>query len=335
MDDVDTDARAMPWREANAAMSMTPSQRTMRSIGRPYVGQALLELARDIKLSHTVFAMPFALLAAFLAWPEEWSGIRFALALGLVMISMVSARTAAMLANRVLDSSIDRENPRTAGRALPSGRVTKRDALTVFFGSSVVFFAACAAFGLILDNWWPLTLGPVVLGWICAYPLLKRFSSLCHLYLGSSLAISPLAATIAVNPALLGSAEVWLLAGYVMFWVAGFDVIYALQDVELDKAQGVFSLPSRLGTQRALAVSRAIHAIGFTLLCLMILLDRHRLWPLMGIGAGLVGVLLAIEHLVATKGGARGISLAFFTINGIISCVLGGLGIVSVMAARA
>lgn len=307
----------------------------MRALGRPYVGTLLLELARDIKLSHTLFALPFALLASFLAWPSEWSGARFGIALGLIIVCMVTARTAAMLANRLLDRHIDKENPRTATRAIPSGRVRSRDASMVLVGAAAAFFMACAAFGLLLENWWPLTLSPVVLGWICAYPLLKRYSALCHLYLGSSLALSPVAATIAVQPDLLAGASIWLLAGYVLLWVAGFDVIYALQDVEVDKAQGIFSLPSRLGPQRALKVSRALHGGAFVCLLLLVLVERERTWPWLGIGAGTVALLLVTEHLVIAKGGTRSVQIAFFTLNGVISCVLGSLGIVGVLLSRA
>ncbi|MFO0875216.1 MAG: UbiA-like polyprenyltransferase [Phycisphaerales bacterium] len=312
----------------------------------------LAAVAGDIKLAHSIFALPFALLAAFLAavpppaptapamtgggaraaavaldWP------RFAAQLGLVVVAMVAARTCAMLANRLLDRDIDRENPRTLGRALPSGRLAVSRAVWFLVACAALFMAACAGF-LAFGNAWPLLLGLPVLAWICAYGLLKRFTTLCHVYLGSSLAISPIAATIAIDPAQVGQRTVWLLAGMVLCWVAGFDVIYALQDVDADRGQGLHSLPSRWGVPAAMWASRALHVVAAACLWIAVLGDP-RFGTAMRLAAALVTALLAVEHATVARWGTSRIALAFFTLNGVISCIVGGLGILDVMLGAA
>lgn len=289
-------------------------------------------LAADIKLSHSVFALPFALLAAFLAASHagaiEWS--RFGGQLVLIVLAMVFARTVAMLANRLLDARIDKDNPRTAGRAIPSGRVSPAAAGGALLACAAGFMAICVAFGLFFGNWWPSLLGLPVLAWISAYALFKRFTALCHIYLGSSLAISPLAAALAIEPAALSQPALWLISAMVLCWVAGFDIIYALQDVAVDKAQGLYSIPSRLGEAGALWISRALHVIAAACLVAALLLDA-RLGVLFGLGVVAVAALLIYEHAVIARHGTSKITLAFFTLNGIISCVLGALGIADVV----
>ena len=257
--------------------------------------RAIRLIAADIKLAHSVFAMPFAILAAFMAAApadatapgrSSWihnplhdlsgtiDGRRFVGHLILIVLAMIFARTVAMLANRLLDRDIDRANPRTAQRAIPSGRLSPRAALTALLACAAAFLAVCAAFGLVYQNWWPIALGPLILLWISAYALLKRYTALCHLYLGSSLAISPLAAAMAVDPsALRHQPALYFLSGMVLCWVAGFDIIYALQDVNIDRAQNLHSLPSRIGEKKAMWISRILHLIAVT--CLVILIDTH------------------------------------------------------------
>ncbi len=296
---------------------------------------AAREIAADIKLHHSVFALPFAVLGAFMAAaPAGSAGVqwtRFGGQLALIVVAMVFARTVAMLANRLLDRSIDARNPRTAGRALPSGRLSPAAALTVLAGCTAGFGVVCLAFGAFYDNWWPAWLGGPVLAWLAVYPLLKRFTALCHLYLGASLAMSPPAAAIAVDPgSLAGQPSLWMLAAMVMCWVAGFDIIYALQDVEVDRRDGHFSLPARLGAPAALLVSRCLHALAVACLVAAVLLDR-RLDMLFGAGAAIVTVLLVYEHLTVTRWGSTRMALAFFTLNGIIGCVLGLLGVADIL----
>jgi len=293
-------------------------------------------VAADIKLAHSVFALPFALLAAVMAaapgGAASLDGRRFAGQLVLVVLAMVAARTAAMLANRLLDRTLDARNPRTAGRAIPSGRLSVRAATSWLAASSLAFLAVCAGFGLAFANWWPLILGVPVLAWIAAYGLFKRFTALCHVWLGASLAISPLAAAIAVDPTALGTQPaLWLLAAMVLGWVAGFDVIYALQDVAVDVRDGLHSLPSRLGPDRALLVSRGLHAAAGAALVAAAAIDPRLGW-ITGIAVALVIALLVVEHATVRRWGTTRISLAFFTLNGVISCVLGAAGIADTLA---
>jgi 4-hydroxybenzoate polyprenyltransferase len=312
----------------------------------------LAVIAADIKIAHSVFAMPFALLAAFMALPKtfrpdpqiqalrqhatinefsvgviDWPiAIRELL---LVVLAMICARTVAMLANRLIDAQIDRANPRTAGRALPSGRVSIRAAVLTLITFALAFILVCAGFGWWFDNWWPLTLAIPVLLWISAYGYLKRVTWLCHLYLGSSLAISPIAATIAIDPTAL-ELPVLLLSAMVLCWVAGFDIIYALQDLDADRAQNLYSIPARLGVPVALWISRGLHGAALACLVACWTIDaRMHVW--FGIGVIIVAVLLLCEHLTVSRWGTSRIALAFFTLNGIISCVVGGLGILDVL----
>jgi len=296
---------------------------------------AFRTIAADIKIAHSVFALPFAILAAFMAAAPAgaqsivWS--RFGGQLVLIVLAMVFARTVAMLANRILDRRLDERNPRTASRAIPSGRLTVKAAVAALLFNTLLFMGVCAAFGALYANWWPLILGLPVLAWISAYPLFKRFTSLCHLYLGSSLAISPLAAAIAIDPtSVTRQPAIWLLSGMVFGWVAGFDVIYALQDVDVDREQGNFSLPSRLGIRGALAISRVLHVAAIACLAIASALDE-RFRVLFTIGVVIVAALLVVEHATVARWGTTRIAVAFFALNGVISCVLGILGVVDVL----
>jgi len=295
---------------------------------------ALKIIAADIKIAHSVFALPFAILAAVMAAKPIEASInwnRFSGQLSLIVAAMVLARTVAMLSNRLLDRDVDKENPRTAGRAIPSGKLSVTAAFSALVICAVGFMLVCAGFGLFYENWWPTILGMPVLMWLSAYPLFKRFTSLCHLYLGTSLAISPLAAAIAIDPqALFNQTALWLLAAMVMCWVAGFDIIYALGDVEVDRKQGLSSMPARLGPEKAMWISRLLHL--FSLACLIaILLIDNRLALAFGAGVGLVAILLVCEHLTVARWGTSKLALAFFTLNGIISCILGALGLIDLL----
>jgi len=291
-------------------------------------------IARDIKLSHTVFAMPFALLGAFLA--ARWAGRlptwgEFLL----VVVCMVLARTFAMTVNRWADAGLDASNPRTAGRAVPAGRVSRGAMLGASLVSVAGFVLAAGGFWLIFENPWPVVFSPAVVLVLGTYSYTKRFSWLCHLFLGCTLALSPVAAAIAVEPgALMASSPIWLLSAMVLCWVAGFDVIYALQDVEHDRAAGLFSMPSRLGPERALWVSRALHlgSIALLMACWWIC-------PLLGLfflaAVALTTALLVVEHALVWGSKTNHLNMAFFTVNGVISLLLGAAGIVdAVLATR-
>ena len=292
-------------------------------------------VAGDIKLTHSVFALPFALLGGCMAaaWPTPGTldPRRFLEQALLVVLAMVMARTVAMLSNRIIDRHIDARNPRTADRALPSGRLGVGAARTVLALGALSFLAVCAVFALRHDNGWPLVLGVPVLAWIGAYAWLKRFTVLCHAHLGASLALSPMAAAIAVDPWSLGTqGGPWWIAGVVLCWVAGFDIIYSLQDVAVDRDQALHSAPARLGVPLALGVARVLHVLAAVGLVMTGLVD-DRLGLLWSIGTGIAIVLLVQEHLQVARRGVAGVPTAFFTLNGIISLVLGGFGALDIL----
>lgn len=288
----------------------------------------LSAVARDIKLSHTVFALPFALLATFLAagYAERLPGWDEFL---LIVMCMFFARTFAMMVNRLADAEIDGSNPRTAKRAVASGRLTRRFAFGTVVACGGLFILAAAGFWAMRANLWPVMLSPLVLVYLAVYSYTKRFTWLCHVYLGTALALSPVAAAIAIEPGFLGSPEVWLLAGLVACWVGGFDVIYALQDVEHDQSMGLYSMPSRLGVEPALWISRGLHLTATA--CLLLLwLTSPALGAIFLIACILTIALLALEHALVWRSETNHIDIAFLTVNGVISVLLGAAGIAEV-----
>ena len=290
-------------------------------------------LARDIKLAHSVFALPFALLAAFWAADGYPGHVEIALLVG----CMFFARTWAMLANRYVDRELDAANPRTAGRALPAGRVSARQVRRVMAAAGASFIACAAGFGLADGNWWPALFAVPVLAWLGVYGLFKRFTVFAHFFLGSSLALSPIAAGVAIAPGSLGHPTPWLLAAFVLLWVAGFDIIYALQDIDVDRRDGLHSVPARLGTTAALFTAKFVHLLALVMLMLTQRLTEsfryNRIVPeyeisYFTVGLVIVAVALIVEHRAATRGQ---FSMAFFTANGVISIALGALGIADVL----
>ncbi len=287
-------------------------------------------LAADIKLAHSIFAMPFAILASFMARDSATSWGRFAAQLAIVILCMIFARTWAMLINRLADRRLDADNPRTARRALAAGKVSATFGRAAAIITAIGFIAAAALF-LIFDNPWPIMLSIPVLAWIALYSFTKRFTALCHLFLGGALAASPLAAAIAIRPdALIDTPALYWLAAMVLVWVAGFDIIYALQDIETDQRQELFSIPSRLGPATAITISRLFHAAAFAALIVAAFTDP-RLGLIFAIGITAVGGLLITEHAILARRGKAGLNMAFFTINGIVSCILSAAGIIDIM----
>jgi 4-hydroxybenzoate polyprenyltransferase len=291
----------------------------------------IASLLADIKISHTIFAMPFAILGGFMAGVCSgdiiWSS--FGGQLALIVCCMFFARNVAMLANRIIDRDIDAKNPRTKHRVLASGEVTLRVAKRYYF-INVVLFVFTTFFFVQWENFLPLYLSLPVLIWLSAYPLLKRFTWLCHIYLGISLAISPIAAAIAINPETLLHIPVWLLSGAVLCWVAGFDIIYALQDVECDRRDNLKSIPASLGTRPAMLISQFLHCICVALLFGVSTTETKFGWLFLG-AIILVACLLVYEHLTVKKWGTTKIALTFFTLNGIVSLVLGISGIIDLL----
>ncbi len=310
---------------------------------------AAREIARDIKLSHSVFALPFAALGAVYAAVHAAAGATgatgvtgtmgatsavdwraFAIDAVLVVACMVCARTAAMIANRLVDRELNARNPRTAGRAIHSGRLSVRAAVVGYAIACFGFVGCASIFGVLHGNWWPLMLAVPVLAWLSVYGLFKRFTALCHVWLGASLAISPVAAALAVNPNALATAAPWLMAGMVLCWVAGFDIIYALQDVAIDQHEGLHSMPSKLGVPGAMWVSRVAH-VGALVFLVALWQSVPEFGALFGAAVVLVAALLVVEHATVHKWGTSRIAATFTTVNGAVSLAVGAAGVVSLV----
>ncbi|HEY1628411.1 MAG TPA: 4-hydroxybenzoate octaprenyltransferase [Tepidisphaeraceae bacterium] len=280
--------------------------------------------ARDIKISHTIFAMPWALLATFLA---AGAGPRL-LQLALIVLCMIFARTVAMSSNRLLDAELDAKNSRTANRALPSGKLSRTFYLAILIACGLAFIAATSLFWFVYHNLWPIALSIPVLLFLAAYPLLKRFTQFCHYYLGAALALAPICAWLAIAGHL--AIEPLLMFAAVLLWTAGFDIIYACQDFSSDLQTGVFSIPAKIGIPRALWIARLTHVLSFTAMILLGLYSPQ-LRTLYFLGVAAAGALLIVEHSLVKPTDLSKVGLAFFTVNGIISVLLGSLGIADVL----
>ena len=282
-----------------------------------------------VKLAHSVFALPFAIMSAFLAGRNiEGRGVPYAGQIGLVLICMVAARSVAMTFNRIADAQIDARNPRTASRPLPAARLTFAAAWIMLGLSALTFGAGCLGFFLFYGNTWPILLSGPVLLFLCGYSLTKRFTKWSHYYLGVALALSPAAAWLAVDPSSIGVSLLWIM-GAVIGWVGGFDIIYACQDIEADRREKLFSLPSRVGPRNALWIARASHAVS--LCCLIMVGVSADLGTLYAVGVAAAAVLLVVENSLVRPGDYRHVNLAFFTINGIVSIAVGALAVADVL----
>jgi 4-hydroxybenzoate polyprenyltransferase len=272
------------------------------------------EALEMIKFSHTVFALPFALLSAFRAA----NGVPAAGLLAKILLAMISARTAAMTFNRIADRGIDARNPRTAGRALPAGRLSLSFAVVLCLASCGVFLLAAA-----LINPLARILALPTLAVLLAYSYSKRVTWMSHLILGLCLGIAPAGAWIAIRGR-LDAAPVWLGLA-VVFWTAGFDVLYALADVEVDRRERLFSLPARFGESRALAASALFHVGTLALLALFAL--SVEAGPLLWAGIVLSAVALVYQHAIVRPNDLSRLDAAFFTANGFVALTLGVTGV--------
>jgi len=291
--------------------------------------QSMRDVAVDIKLIHTVFALPFALLGAMLAGAWSGDGVLWWQWV-LVLLAMFFARTMAMTFNRFMDAPLDAANPRTANRAIPAGRVGRSKMLAVSLICALLLIITAGGFWLWGNNPWPIWVSPIVIAVLMSYSLMKRFTRWCHVVLGLALGLSPVAAAMAVDPTYLGQMEIWLLLGAVLGWVAGFDVIYALQDVATDREQGLFSLPSRLGEEQALWISRTLHLMAWGMLLAVGLVSPWLDWLYL-VAVFLVGILLIVEHTLVWVPERRRIAAAFGLVNGLISVLLGVTGVLDVL----
>lgn len=263
-------------------------------------------ILEDIKIQHTVFALPFALMSAFMAS----KGIPPADKLLWILIAMVGARSAAMSFNRIADVDYDKKNPRTKERALPKGEIKKSQYLIFLTASACLFLFSC-----LMLNRLALILSPIALFIIFFYSYTKRFTVFSHFFLGLALSLAPIGAWVAVREEISLVSIVLGLA--VIFWLAGFDIIYACQDVEFDKKYGLFSFPARLGTAKALRLSAIFHSIMTILLFSLIFIGNVGLFYL--IGVILIAGLLLYEHSLVKPDDLSKVNAAFFNVNGIIS----------------
>ena len=261
-----------------------------------------------IKWEHSVFALPFALTGAMLAahgWPS-------AAKLLWIVVCMIAARSAAMAFNRWADADLDAANPRTRARAIPAGHLTRSFAAGFTIVMSALFFAAAAQL-----NRLTLQLAPVALAVLFLYSYTKRFTRWSHLFLGLALGIAPSAAWIAIRGSL--DPRILVLTTAVLFWVAGFDVLYACQDEAHDRASGLFSLPAAIGTAPAFFIARIMHLLMLALLVWLVFL--FHLGPIAGVGIAAVAALLFWEHLLVSPRDLSRLNAAFFTMNGVISVI--------------
>jgi 4-hydroxybenzoate polyprenyltransferase len=295
-----------------------------------------------IRFSHTLFALPFALLAAVMAWaapvpPGFEVGFRWIHLAG-ILVCMVGARSAAMAFNRLADRFIDAENPRTAKRHLPAGELSVMSVVIFTIASTLMFVAGTCLF---LPNWLPLAVSLPVMGVLLGYSYAKRFTSLAHFWLGVALMLSPICAWLAIRGLIVLAHSLDLLPAVVLglavlFWVSGFDIIYACQDFEYDRETKLNSIPVRLGVRGALRLAAVCHAIMIGLLLLIPMVER---WggPPLGLGwlywvtvAG-VTALLIYEHSLVRPDDLTRVNLAFFNVNAIVSIGLFVAGTIDLM----
>jgi 4-hydroxybenzoate polyprenyltransferase len=266
---------------------------------------------RLVKIEHSIFALPFAYLSALTAM---WPTIRW-VDLLLITVAMVAGRTFAMAANRILDRRIDALNPRTQNRELVTGAVSVRTAWT---GAAVSLVVLAVAAGLL--NWLCLVLSPLAVIPLVIYPYAKRFTNFPHYVLALAQAVAPVGAWIAVTGTFAGSGPAWVLGVAVGLWIGGFDIIYACQDVEIDRQIGVHSTPARFGVRTALHISTATHVVTFALFVWFgHLVGLGWLW---WIGLALTAAAFAYQHVIVTPADLSKVNRAFFTANGFVGIAL-------------
>jgi 4-hydroxybenzoate polyprenyltransferase len=295
----------------------------LSSLGRAATGARTF--ASLVKLSHSVFALPFALLSLLVATggAPEWRTVAW------VVAAVVAARTSAMAYNRFADRDLDAANPRTAGREIPRGAVTPAAALALAAVAGAAFVACCFALSP-LCGW----LGLPTLAWLWGYSHAKRFSAWCHLWLGIALGVAPVAAWLAVDGAF--TARTWIpvvLGLAVATWVAGFDVLYACQDEDFDRRRGLFSLPSRWGARAAMRVARGAHLLAFAgFVAFGVVAGLGIAWFA---GCTLAAALLAWQHRLLRPDDLSRIDMAFFTANGALAVLMLAAGCIDLYVGAA
>ncbi|MFO7749241.1 MAG: UbiA-like polyprenyltransferase [Desulfobacteraceae bacterium] len=277
---------------------------------KPVSENTIVTYGRMIKFSHTIFALPFALAAVVIAWREHpvvlWD-------LVWILVAMVGARSAAMGFNRITDAEMDKKNPRTAFREIPSGKLSIRQTALFVAGSALVFILAASMLGPLC--FW---LSFPVLAFLLLYSYTKRFTALCHLYLGVAISLAPVGAWIAVTGTL--SPGVVFLTLALMTYIAGFDILYACQDTAFDREEGLFSLPGAVGPKNAMAISSLLHgATCLFFLCMHFYFGMH---PLFLVVIAVMAGLLVAEHRLVRPDNLTRINMAFFHMNSLVSITL-------------
>jgi len=266
-----------------------------------------------IKFEHTIFALPFAYMGAILAAVASQGTLPSWSDVGWVTLAMVGARSAAMGLNRVIDAAFDKENPRTALRAIPAGLLSKKEVLIFIAISFVLLFYAAGRLNPLC-----VKLLPIAVFFLTFYSYTKRFTWLCHVVLGLTIGLAPLGGWIAVT----GSADgiAFVLYAAVAFWIAGFDILYACQDTEFDREKGLHSIPSRFGVARALLIARAFHVVTAAgLVAVWWLAELNWIYL---IGLAIAYIVLFYEHALVKPNDLSRINTAFMTMNGILSMVM-------------
>ncbi|MBF0242374.1 MAG: UbiA family prenyltransferase [Desulfamplus sp.] len=265
---------------------------------------------RMIKFSHTIFALPFALSAVVMAWRDHDVVVSDFI---WILLAMVGARSAAMGFNRIVDSDIDAKNPRTVIREIPSGLLTKKDAALFVVGSSALFIFSSAMLSKLC-----FILSFPVLFFLLFYSITKRFTKYCHLYLGFAISLAPLGAWIAITGSI--SLSVIFLTLALMTYIAGFDILYACQDIDFDKSHGLFSLPAKLGAVKSMFISSVLHIM--TSIFLVMVYFTFKMHPVFLIFLIAISLLLVAEHKIVRPDNLEKIDIAFFNINSVISILL-------------
>ncbi len=269
-----------------------------------------MEYGKMIKFSHTIFALPFALSAVVLAWqnntPSIWD-------LAWIILAMVSARSAAMGFNRIVDASIDKKNPRTAVREIPSGVLSQKEAIFFVVVSSIAFLVAAAMLSLLC-----FYLSFPVLFFLLFYSYTKRFTKYCHLYLGFAISLAPVGAWVAITSSL--SLGIVFLSLSLWTYIAGFDILYACQDIDFDREQKLFSLPSNLGPKKAMQISSLFHVL--TMVFFLAMYINFQMHVIFLFFLALIAILLLIEHRLVKPDNLIHIDMAFFHINSVVSILL-------------
>ena len=297
-------------------MTGAPAVGTAPREGQTFAGASrIARWASFVKLPHTVFALPFALIGV--TFGSRVAAVDLPTLLW-VVVAFTCARWVAMAVNRIVDREYDARNPRTAQREIPRGAIAVRDAWVTVVLAAIAFVLAARQLNPLC-----FALSPLALAWVCFYSFTKRFTRLAHLVLGLGLAIAPVGGYLAVTGA--WSAPWWMLAALtvaVMTWSGGFDVLYALPDVAFDRAHGLHSIPAAVGVPRAIAIARALHVV--TVVALVVAFRAVGVGPLAWVGVAVAAGILAYEHSLVRGEDLSRLDAAFFTMNGVISVTLFG-----------